>query len=219
MRKDIIIWAPKRVPLRNMEAVIEEVCGCKLQRKNAVITPLFHASPKYRKAEALPSRLRLITLENGDFQQINNPDDKNFDEIFAEWPRIVTYFDLEEDASEKQGRQAVLECNDLETNWEKAGWTTGTTWTPPEKGEDRHKYLLGFPPWGWSSYEDLSDYLIRSAEALARISGGQWQQLKDEKGTEKSLRSHFEQSQAKSSDEDDPLAYMRTNDDPGFYGF
>ena len=173
IRRDTVIWTPRRAPLREMEQVLAAACPPAWRRTSALITPLFHASPKYRHTTPSAMRLRIITLENGDYQQIHNPDDSNFDEIFTEWPRLIVHYTLP--GPDGQAREAILECNDQETDWEKAGWTTGTTVLPVGERKDRHRFLLGFFPWGWPGALAFEAGLASGAAALADLMDGAWE--------------------------------------------
>ncbi|MCZ7648388.1 MAG: hypothetical protein M5U26_24535 [Planctomycetota bacterium] len=191
MREEIVVWAPARPPLKELEAALHAACGLAWTRRSAIISPLFHASPKYRTAEALPDRLRIVTLENGDYQLINNPGDPNLDEIFAQWPTIVLYHALRSAEQGAAERDAVLECHDLDTNWEKAGWTSGTSIEQHGPRKDRHKLVLGFTPWGWDGVQELQQALERGGAALAGLAKGSWEFLDRSGGAVRTIEAFF----------------------------
>ena len=176
IRRDTVIWAPCRPPLKAIEEALAAACPPEWRRTSALITPLFHASPKYRHTTPSAMRLRIITLENGDYQQIHNPGDANFDEIFTEWPRLIIHYALP--GLDGQAREAILECNDLDTDWEKAGWTTGTTLLSEGERKGRHRFMLGFFPWGWPGALAFEAGLTAGVTALTDLTMGtrEWAQ-------------------------------------------
>ncbi|MBE7465103.1 MAG: hypothetical protein HS116_16620 [Planctomycetes bacterium] len=221
MRQEAIIWAPKRAPLLEMEAVLREAVPGAWSRTSAVITPLFHASPKYRTAEAVPARLRLVTLENGDYQLIHNPRDPNLDELFLEWPMIMLYHRIDEfsPALADAERVSVLECHDLDTNWEKAGWTTGTAIEQFASRKNRHKLMLGLPPWGWTDRVALQAGLEASAAALAKVCGGTWEFSERSDGAEKTVEAFFSKQKQPIDDDMSRHGEVLLDDDTIFKGF
>lgn len=217
MRHDTIIWAPRRGTLKEIEQAVSRATQCALQRTTAVITPLFHAAPDNRQITAQPHRLRLITLENGDYQQIHNPGDETFDALFDEWPRVMVRFTLQPlDPFAGGGeRQAVLECHDLDTNWDKAGWTTGTTLIHQDQRLNRHKLLFGFYPYGWPDAAALERKLTAGAIALAHLLHGTWSFLDPaEGGHQDALRMFFDRQNGALPPEVDPLHEIRSLEDP-----
>jgi len=216
MRYDIAVWAAARPPLKDLEKVLARACNASLLRDIAIITPLFHASPKYRLAAPAAQRLRLITLENGDFNQIHNPADPNFDEIFIEWPRVIVHYKLQPlgFGAESGAREALFECNDFETNWERAGWTSGTTETDPGERKARHKFVFGLSPFGWTTPEEMEETLTRVGTALAQTLSGTWEfvELPGGGGLER-LRAYFVERKNPLPAEEDPTGGLIRLDD------
>jgi len=214
MRHDAVIWASQRPVLKDLEHLLSFVTRSTLLRASAVITPLFHAAPDQRSCTPQAHRLRLITLENGDYQQIHNPGAPNFDELFAEWPRVMVHYRTTPlNLFDDKEHEAVLECHDLDTNWDKAGWTTGTTLYSDEFRKDRHKLILGFQPWGFASAAELETRLTEAASALAKFVKGSWEfRESDDAGHRVALEAFFHLSVQ--NGEPDPLSDMRDLEGP-----
>lgn len=216
MRHNAILWTPRRATLKEMERTLAQALNVTLLRQTAVISPLFHSSPKYRTTTPSAMRLRVITLENGDYQLVHNPGDSNFDEIFDEWPRVIVYYAMQSrglDAPATE-RHAVLECHDCDRNWEKAGWTSGTTMTFTDNPQDRHKILFGLTPWGWDDGAKLEAALATGGEALAKFLGGTCALEEDASGGLRNALRVIIENQGKVHDQPrDPMEEMRNIDD------
>ncbi|MBI3831036.1 MAG: hypothetical protein HY291_16065 [Planctomycetes bacterium] len=216
MRHDTVIWAPRRAKLKEFEQALSSACHATFQRTTAIITPLFHSAPEHRQMTPQPHRLRLITLENGDYQQIHNPSDETFDQLFDEWPRVIVQYKVAPlDLFAGGGdRQALLECHDLDTNWDKAGWTSGTTMIHQDARKDRPKVLFGFYPYGWPDAATLEKALAAAAFSLAKMLGGKWSFFDPAVGGHQSmLRGFFERQGKPQEHEIDPLHEIRSIED------
>lgn len=217
MRHDTVIWAPRRGTLKEIEQTLSQAVHASLRRTTAIISPLFHNAPEKRQMTPQPHRLRLITLENGDYQQIHNPADETFDQLFDEWPRVMVQYHVTPNDIFAGGgeRQALLECHDMDTNWEKAGWTSGTTLIHENERKDRHKILFGFYPYGWPDAESLEKALTSGAFALAKLLGGRWEYFDPaDSGHQSMLRGFFERQANPQPHEVDPLHEIRSLEDP-----